>query len=304
MRSQQVTKVSETVVQEVKKTCYASPIRKIGVVEGIGVGLQNLTCDVLQKSPGTKFLKCSLNEFCAAHYIDGVEMTKLFEKFPNLDPHLGMLPSSLFKSVESVNIIKTRKEISQILDKYALKIGSVGVGREDALTLGKSLQKELSETLNQNLTVELLGNGAWSRCYKLSINDKNYALKFFNDSNYGNPIMGPSAEPGVAYLLNNISDKTAKFYFGKIGVENNQGAYTISEFLQGSIPSEFRKEYNTADLRKYFWSTNLSNNPSIKITPLDFTHGNLPIGGKFFDFGMFNVEILNNSEKDFIFHVT
>ena len=39
--------------------------------------------------------------------------------------------------------------------------------------------------------------------------------------------MGASAEPPLAQFLNKNSDKCAKFYYWKIGVENNKGAYTI-----------------------------------------------------------------------------
>ena len=306
MRIQQVTNATETLIaQGVKKLKYVTPTCRVGNAEELGLKLKPLNSDILQKTPGTKYLYGSLNELCSSHYINGEEMTKLFERFPNLDPHLGFFPSNLLKNIKSSKIISTQKELSQLLDKYAIEIGSVSVNKEDAIQLGKLLQKELSEMLNSSASVELIGNGTWSRCYKLSINDKSYALKIFQDdiSNYDNPRLGPSSEPAIANLLNNISDKCAKFYYGKIGVENNRGAYTISEFLHGDIPNEFKTNHNIADLRKYFWNTDLSNNPNIKITPMDCLHSNLPIGGKFFDYGMFKVEVINDIGKDFIFYI-
>ena len=135
------------------------------------------------------------------------------------------------------------------------------------------------------------------------INKKKYALKIFHDdpSCYGS-ISGASEEVGLANLLNKLSDKCAKFYFGKIGVENNRGGYTISEFLEGALPVDKVRNLCSSPTT-FFWNTNLSNNPNIRISPMDTNLTNYPIGGKFFDFGQCLVEPLNDSGKELIFHL-
>ena len=92
------------------------------------------------------------------------------------------------------------------------------------------------------------------------------------------------------------------YYFGKIGVENNRGGYTISEFLEGALPVDKVRNLCSSPTT-FFWNTNLSNNPNIRISPMDTNLTNYPIGGKFFDFGQCLVEPLNDSGKELIFHL-
>jgi len=262
----------------------------IGDTVKISTKAKNFTCTINGKQVNT------LDELTSMSYVDGKEMAKIFEKYPSTDPHLGTLPSSFFGNINVTKSSKIRAELTKILDRFSTTKGWDY----------KELQNELKNLLGKNVVVEHMGRGSYANVYKLTINGKKYAFKVFDNfddlGTYGCRITGASVEPSLANFLNKNSDKCAKFYYGKIGAANNKGAYTLSEFLEGTKPGQFKSDYDEGIL-SYFLNMNLSKNPNIKITPLDANFDNLPIGGKFFDYGMLKVESLNDIGKDLIFHL-
>ena len=104
----------------------------------------------------------------------------------------------------------------------------------------KDLEKALSESLNKNTKVEMIGKGTYAKVYKISIDNAiPTCLKIFPASinTHNNSYHGRNVETQLGLFLNQHSDQFVKMYFGKVCDFKRRDGFLVTQFLdENTVP--------------------------------------------------------------------
>ena len=152
-----------------------------------------------------------------------INMQKIYSAYPNTERIIGNLPQ------DWQNIIKNKKGEKEIIDAIDDFISTRDISKFKA---------ELDKIFNQEVKVEKLNQGKYGVVYKIStLNSIDICLKIYHnkgkskDSEIEKKRHGKLIEVQNLAFANQHSDNFVKMYLGRIGIENKNDAFILTQYL-------------------------------------------------------------------------
>ena len=167
--------------------------------------------------------KKDFEEYLKNHFIDAKNMQRIYSAYPNTERIIGNLPQ------DWQNIIKDKKGKKEIINAIDDFIKTRDIDK---------FKTELSKIFNQEVKVEKLNQGKYGVVYKIStLNSIDICLKIYHnkgkskDSEIEKKRHGRLIEVQNLAFANQHSDIFVKMYLGRIGVENKNDAFMLTQYL-------------------------------------------------------------------------
>ena len=168
-----------------------------------------------------------LTKYLEENYLNGEKLTALYDALPLTARKVGKIPDDWLELVKEKDKQKAIDEIYSAIEIFRLE------GSEEKLS------QKLEEILKKKVTVSYIDEGAFGKCYKISIeNAKDYCIKIFTSNTDISYRHGVHAEVQNALIANKYSDEYVKFYFGKVAPSRYTDGFLVTQFLSSGIKAE------------------------------------------------------------------